>query len=113
MSVTVVDPQGREWPLSYDKVISPHFSSVGPTALWRVVEVGSDGDSMALVVKVNANEDPDSEKTTEYWAVARVTPSGSCVTDRVKAGSEEKARLDGAISAVKARPCLLGQSGIQ
>lgn len=113
MSVTVVDPKGREWPLSYDKVISSHFTSLGPVALWRVVEPGSGGESMALVVKVNANEDPESEKVTPYWAVARVTPSGSCVTERVEGGSDEEARLEAAISAVKARPCLLAQPAMQ
>ncbi len=110
MSVTVVDPRGQQWALAYDKTISPPFTSLAPVALWRVVERGSSGDSLALVIKVIANEDPASERVTAYWAVAKVAVLGSCVTERVEAGSDEAARIEAATSAVNARPCLLNQS---
>jgi len=80
MSVTIVDPQGRKWPLSYDQVISRSFTSLGPIAQWRVIERSPGGDVMALTIEVNANEDPESGKVTSYFAVAKVAPSGSCVT---------------------------------
>jgi hypothetical protein len=109
MSVTVVDPRGRYWPLSYEQVISPHFTSLGPVAEWRVLEQEGGSVLMALAVKVNASEDPESDRTTSYWAVAKVAPTGSCVTERVEAGANDTARLDAALSAVNHRPCLLAK----
>jgi hypothetical protein len=109
MSVTVVDPQGHEWPLAYDRVISPHFTSLGPKALWRVIDPSGGGQRMALAVKVNANEDPESEAVTPYWAVAKVAPTGSCVTERVDASVDDPARLEAALLATPQRPCLPAQ----
>jgi hypothetical protein len=54
MSITVVDPKGRQWPLAYDQVITPYFSSLGPQAEWQVLQSDAGGPSMALAVKVNA-----------------------------------------------------------
>ena len=109
MSVTILDPQGRKWPLSYDQVISRSFTSLGPVAQWRVIERSPRGDLMALTIEVNANEDPESGKVTSYWAVAKVAPSGSCVTDRIESGPNEAARLEAAVAALKQRPCLGAQ----
>jgi len=106
MSITVLDPQGREWPLSYDQVISRNFISLGEQAEWRVFGVDPAVDLMALTVKLNVSEDPESGKVTPYWAVARISRSGSCVIDRVEGGPNEKARVEAAIAAVKERPCL-------
>jgi hypothetical protein len=107
MSVTIVDPRGRQWPLAYDRVITPHFTSLGPEAQWRILE-GTSG-LMALAVRVNANEDPESSDVTSYWAVARVAPTGSCVTDRVDAGPDESRRLDAAMEGMGQKPCLQAQ----
>lgn len=106
MSITVVDPKGRQWPLAYDQVITPYLSSLGPQAEWRVLESDAGGPSVALTVKVNASEDPESEAVTVYWAVARISPSAVCVTDRIQSGPEDVQRIAAAMAAANSHPCL-------
>jgi hypothetical protein len=106
MSVTVVDPKGRQWPLAYDQVITPYFSSLGPQAQWRLLESDAGGASMALAVKVNASEDPESGVVTVYWAVARISPSEVCVTDRIRSGPDDAQRIAAAMAAANSHPCM-------
>lgn len=106
MSITVVDSEGCKWPLSYDQVISRSFTSLGPQAEWRTIEGDAGAGLMALAVKVNAKEDPESEAVTTYWAVARIGPADVCVTDRIEDGPDEVKRLEAAMALVNKRPCL-------
>jgi hypothetical protein len=102
-SVNVVTPAGRVHELNYWGVITGNFSTLGPRAEWRM----RGQRPIALIVRVNANEDPSNpERTTSYLAVARVSARGSCVTDRIapSANANELARRAADRSA--ARPCL-------
>jgi len=106
MSITVVDPKGRQWPLAYDRVITPYFSNLGTQAEWQVLESDAGGPSMALAVKVNASEDPESEAVTIYWAVARISPSDVCVTDRIRSGPDDAQRIAAAMAVANSHPCV-------
>lgn len=79
-SITVVDPAGAEHPLEFWTTVTGGFSSLGEEAEWRVR-----GDvPIALIVPLSAHEDPEyPERVTRYRIVARLTPSGSCVTHRL------------------------------
>jgi hypothetical protein len=106
MSVGVVAPGGRVHELSYWGVITGNFSSLGPRAEWRVRGTRP----YALVVRVNAYEDPaNPSRPTSYLAVARISARGSCVTDRIgpSANANELARRAADSSAN--RPCLRGR----
>jgi hypothetical protein len=103
MSVNVVTPAGRVHELNYWGVITGNFSSLGPRAEWRM----RGERPIALIVRVNASEDPSNPgRTTSYLAVARVSARGSCVTDRIapSANANELARRAADRSA--GRPCL-------
>lgn len=107
MSVSVVAPSGRKSELSYWQVITTSFSSLGDKAEWRVRRVNGKVVPVALIVRVNASEDPSNpEKTTSYLAVAKITPRKSCVTARIApgAGANEEARRAADLAATK--PCL-------
>ena len=102
MSIDVITPDRREHPLNYWSVITHNFSSLGPRAEWRV----RGQQPIALIVRVNASEDPEnSERTTSYLAVAKITPTGICVTDRIAPApnANEMARI--AADASASRPC--------
>lgn len=91
MSIDVVTPDGREHPLNYWSVITSGFSSLGPRAEWRM----RGGRPIALIVRVNASEDPeDSSRITSWLAVAKITDSAICVTERIPPthGANEAAR---------------------
>lgn len=91
MTVDVVAPDRRTHPLRYSGVISSSFSSLGPRAEWRM----RGGTPIALIVRVNAFEDPGTpDRTTSYLAVAKITAREVCVTDRIPpaANANEAAR---------------------
>ena len=102
-SVTVVSPDGKKHPLNYWQVITSGFSSLGEKAEWRVEKKGGKTLPFALIVRVNASENPEKpEQTTSYLAVAKITAAEVCVTDKVK--SNDAARQAADASADK--PCL-------
>ena len=102
-SVTVVSPDGKRHPLNYWQVITPAFSSLGEKAEWRVEKKGGQVKPYALIVRVNASENPENpDQKTSYLAVAKITDAEVCVTDKVK--TNEAAREAADASATK--PCL-------
>lgn len=104
MSVDVVPPRGRALPLRYSAVITSNFSALGPRAEWRM----RGATPIALIVRVNANEDPAvPERTTSYLAVAKIASGTACVTDRI-APTVPNANLAAQQAADRsaARPCL-------
>jgi hypothetical protein len=102
-SVTVVSPDGKKHPLNYWQVITTGFSSLGEKAEWRVEKKGARVRPYALIVRVNASENPEKpEQTTSYLAVAKITPGAVCVTDKVKTNEEARQAAD----ASAAKPCL-------
>lgn len=107
MSITVVAPGGKRSELSYWHVITNAFSSLGNKAEWRVARLKGKTTPVALIVRVNASEDPsNSQKLTSYLAVAKITPEKTCVTDKIgpSATANEEARR--AADTAATRPCL-------
>jgi hypothetical protein len=102
-SVTVVSPDGKKHPLNYWQVITHGFSSLGEKAEWRVEKKGGKVRPYALIVRVNANENPEKpEEKTSYLAVAKLTGAEVCVTDKVKTNEEARRAADASAD----RPCL-------
>ena len=103
-SVSVVTPGGKEQPLNFWDVITHGFSDLGKKAEWRAVQKEGKTTPTALIVRVNARS--DTGPSLSYLAVAKITPTLTCVTDRVEPGpkANEEARQKADSSA--ARPCL-------
>lgn len=102
MSIDVITPDGQEHPLNYWSVITSGFSSLGPRAEWRM----RGGRPIALIVRVNASEDPeDSSRITSWLAVAKITPSAICVTDRIPPSADANEAARHAADQSAARPC--------
>jgi hypothetical protein len=107
MSISVVAPGGKKSELSYWQVITPNFSSLGNKAEWRVTTTKGKTTPVALIVRVNANEDSSNpQKVTSYLAVAKITAAKTCVTDKIgpSATANEEARR--AADSAATRPCL-------
>jgi hypothetical protein len=102
-SVTVVSPDGKKHPLNYWQVITTGFSSLGEKAEWRVEKKGARVHPYALIVRVNASENPEKpEQNSSYLAVAKITAAEVCVTDKVKTNEEARQAAD----TSAAKPCL-------
>jgi hypothetical protein len=106
-SVTVLTPDGKPHPLNYWQVITTAFSTVGEKAEWRVERKGGRVRPIALIVRVYANENPDSpNERTSYLAVAKITAEKICVTERVKGGATANEAARRAADASANKPCL-------
>lgn len=106
-SVTVITPNGKKHPLNYWQVITSAFSSVGDKAEWRVERRGGKTVPTALIVRVNASENPDApDQKTSYLAVAKITPNEICVTAKIKGGPSANAEARRAADASANQPCL-------
>src|SRR5262249_17542257 len=103
MSATVVTPEGQRHPLNYWQVITHNFSSLGAKAEWRVTRRQGKTVPTALIIRVNAIENPDTSSATSYLAVAKITDREICVTDKIKPGpaANEEARRAADASANK------------
>lgn len=103
VSVTVVTPDGTEHDLRYWHVVTRSFSAFGPRAEWRV----RDGRPVALIVRVNAYEDPEHpERTTSYLVVAKIDGKSVCVTDRIAPSGDQNVRAREAADASAGQKCL-------
>lgn len=106
-SVTVVSPDGKQHPLNYWQVVTTGFSSLGAKAEWRVEKKGGKVQPFALIVRVNASENPEKpDEKTSYLAVAKITAAAVCVTDKVQTNEEARAAAD----ASAGKPCLKAES---
>jgi hypothetical protein len=107
MSIAVVAPGGKRSELSYWQVITSAFSSLGNKAEWRVTRLKGKTTPVALIVRVNASEDPSNpQKTTSYLAVAKITAAKTCVTDKIGPGATANEEARRAADTAATRPCL-------
>ena len=103
MTIDVVAPDGRTHRLRYSGVITSAFSSLGPRAEWRM----RNGKPIALIVRVNAFENPDTpSRATSYLAVAKITPGETCVTDRIPPAANANEAAQRAADRSSSRPCM-------
>ena len=106
-NVTVVTPAGAKHSLDLVDVVSGGFSSVGPKAEWRMARQNGKLTPVALIIRYNANEDPEQpQKVNSYLAVTKITSAEICVTDKISPGptANEEARRAADIASTK--PCL-------
>jgi hypothetical protein len=102
-NITVITPKGTKHSLDLWDVISGGFSSVGPKAEWRM----SRQKPVALIIRYNASEDPEQpNKLTSYLAVAKITASEICVTDKISPGASANEDARRAADNAATKPCL-------
>lgn len=102
-SINVITPDGKEHELNYWSVITGGFSTLGPRAEWRM----RGEKPIALIVRVNASEDPeDATRITSYLAVARISPGPMCVTDRIAPSADANVAARAAADRSGGKPCV-------
>jgi hypothetical protein len=106
-NITVITPQGKEHSLELWSVVSGGFSSVGPKAEWRIATQNKKTIPVALILRYNASEDPDKpDKLTSYLAVAKITATEICVTDKISPGPTANEDARRAADAASTKSCL-------
>jgi hypothetical protein len=109
-NIKVVAPGGNSTSLDLWTVVSSAFSSLGPRVEWRVAKRGSKSIPVALIIRYNASENVDNpNKTTSYLAVAKITATETCVTDKILPGPNANADARRAADAAARKSCLKSQ----
>ncbi|MEZ5306705.1 MAG: hypothetical protein R2684_06105 [Pyrinomonadaceae bacterium] len=105
-SIDVIAPDGRRHKLNLPTVVSAGFSTIGDKAEWVLRKSDKGQTPIALIVRYNANEDPENpDQVTSYLTVSKITNEGACVTDVVGPikNANEKARQ--LAQGAAAKPC--------
>ena len=106
-NVTVVTPKGAKHSLELWDVISGGFSRVGAKAEWRMAQQNKKLVPVALIIRYNANDDPESpNKQSSYLAVTKITENEICVTDKINPGPKANEDARRAADAAANKPCL-------
>ena len=106
-NITVITPKGSQHSLDLWSVISGGFSSVGAKAEWRLLSQKGKLVPVALIIRYNESEDPESpNRITSYLAVAKITPSEICITDKIPPGPKANEDARRAADAASTKPCL-------
>jgi hypothetical protein len=106
-NITVITPEGKKYSLDLWDVISGGFSSVGPKAEWRLAMQNGKLTPVGLIVRYNASENPDKpDDRTSYLAVAKITSTEICVTDKIFSGPKANEDARRAADASSTKPCL-------
>jgi hypothetical protein len=109
-NIKVVAPGGTAHSLDLWTVVSSAFSSLGPRVEWRMTRRGTKSSPVALIIRYNASENVDNpNKTTSYLAVAKITASETCVTDKIIPGPNANADARRAADAAPSKSCLKTQ----
>src|SRR5690349_15896251 len=106
-NISVVTPKGEEHSLELWSIVSSGFSTVGPKVEWRLATQNGKATPVALIIRFNASEDAESrKKLTSYLAVAKITATEICVTDKISAGPKANADARRAADSAATKPCL-------
>lgn len=110
-SVTVVTPEGQQFPLEFWNVVTRGFSNLGATAEWRVARARGKPMPIALILRVNARKPDQSDvaataerRTT--LAVAKITPEVICVVKTIDAAPRANEEARHAADTAATQPCL-------
>ena len=95
MSLNLLSPDGKEYPLDLWTIVTKSFSTLGEKAEWRVVRKNGKVTPVALIVRVNANiqENPDKPQKTSYLVVTKITAEKVCVIDKVDSSAEANTKV--------------------
>ena len=86
MTLYVIAPNKNKFNLNYPRVVLLGFSELGDKAEWRVTTRAGKLVPLGLIVRVTStNGEVPKNKIESYLAVAKITPSEICVTDRIPA----------------------------
>ena len=106
-NIIVNTPKGAKHSLELWDVISGGFSHVGPKAEWRISRQNGRLSPNALIIRYNAIENPDNpNKYTSYLAVAKITSTEICVTDKISPGANANIDARRAADNAATKPCL-------
>lgn len=106
-SIDIVNPARQAFPLSYEEFVTRHMFSLDTQAEWRMLMKDDEQIPVALIVRLHAREDEDDPErvTRSYFAVAKITSEGACVTESIAEGARTGDEVRAAADTARQRPC--------
>lgn len=105
-TVDVVFPNGKKSELNLSSNVSSAFSAVGDKAEWRVTGKGKNAKPYALIIRYNANENPDKpEERTSYLVVSKIMKDSACITDIIRPTPDQNKKAQKAADESANKPC--------
>jgi hypothetical protein len=105
VSITVVTPDKREFPLNLWEKVTPNFSGLGNKAEWRIPKSNGRATPAALIVRVNEIK-TESGQRKSYLAVAKITAAEICLTSVIQPGKTQNELARQAADKAQTSPCL-------
>ena len=105
-NIQVITPAGQKHSLDLWTVVGSNFSSLGEKAEWRVRTQRGKVMPLALIVRYNLSSPEGSTKLTSYLAVAKITASKICVTEKIAPGAGANMAARAAADKSADKPCL-------
>lgn len=105
-NIQVITPAGKKHSLELWNVIGSGFSALGEKAEWRVRRQNGKIVPVALILRYNVANPEDSTKGTSWLAVAKITPTKICVTDKIAPGANANVAARNAADHAATKPCL-------
>lgn len=107
-TINVIFPNGKKSELDLTSNVSSAFSAVGDKAEWRVTGKGKNVKPYALIIRYNANENPEKpEERTSYLVVTKITEDSACITDVIKPTSDQNKKAQKAADESANKPCYI------
>jgi len=105
-SVSLVSAQGRKFDLAFWDTVTRNFSSLGSKAEWLVARDGAQIRPTALIVRVSALEDSESNRVTSYLTITKITRDQICVVAKIRRSATASVEARGLAAASAEKPCL-------
>lgn len=100
MSINILSPEQKEFELDLWGHFR-NFSYVGEKAEWRMKGT----TPIALIIRYNVSDRGDSDKTSSYLMVAKITKQTACITDIVKPNKNQNLTAQRLADRAISKPC--------
>jgi hypothetical protein len=93
MSVSVIAPNRKEYPLQFESRASQRFEQpLGDKVEWRVTKTGKQKTPVAIIIRSNLQEETDdgviTSSVASYLIVSKLTTKEICVVNRIKTSKD-------------------------
>lgn len=111
MSIDVITPDDRNFPLNYWDIISDGFSNITGQAEWRMAPNNGNSIPVALITQfdVTDNSNIDEPRKDIYYVISKITPNEICITNKVTVSNQDDDAHNQAIKLADnaiSQPCL-------
>lgn len=97
ISIDIVFPDKKRYPLNYWDVVTNKFTSLGKKAEWRMINLNGKMTPLALIVRLYSQTlEEESQPDQSYLVIAKIKENQACVTNVVngnQADANEIARV--------------------